>query len=209
MHPDDDHANSDLKQQNAKATRTRREQPSNHLFIDFYGIVSNKRMLSSVNTFMSEYLPLSHQRDWPEPTKFNKIRIKTEMQLVQLIKVELDLGIQDARQALKSADTLLVREECNRRANRAYAKAARLIPLVAEITEDEQSRMEARLEDLQRMLEALSAIGSTRTPAEDEIAALARAVWEARGCPQGLPEEDWFRAERALNAQKESNAVCS
>jgi hypothetical protein len=58
------------------------------------------------------------------------------------------------------------------------------------------------------MLEALSAIGSTPTPAEDEIAVLARAVWEARGCQEGLPEEDWFRAERALKAKKESNVVC-
>jgi hypothetical protein len=23
-------------------------------------------------------------------------------------------------------------------------------------------------------------------------------LWKARGCPEGLPEEDWFRAERAL-----------
>jgi Protein of unknown function (DUF2934) len=79
---------------------------------------------------------------------------------------------------------------------------------VAEITEDERSRVESRLEYLQGMLEALSAIGSTPNPAEDEIATLARAVWEARGCPDGLAEEDWFRAERALKTQRESNSVC-
>ena len=60
---------------------------------------------------MSEYLPPSHQGDWPEPTKFDKLRIKTEMQLVQLINAELDLGIRDARQALKSADTWAVAED--------------------------------------------------------------------------------------------------
>ena len=165
-------------------------------------------MLSSVNTFMSEYLPPSHQRDWPEPTTFDKIRIKTEIQLVQLIKAELKLGIQDAHLALESADTWPVREECSRRANRAYAKATRLISLIAEITEDERSRMKARLEHLQRMIEALSAIGSTPAPAEDQISALARAVWEARGCQEGFAEEDWFRAERALKTQRESNAAC-
>ena len=85
-------------------------------------------MLSSVNTFMSEYLHPSHQRNWPEPTKFDKLRIKTEMQLIQLINIELDLGIQDARQALKSADTWPVREECSQRANRTYARATRLLP---------------------------------------------------------------------------------
>jgi Protein of unknown function (DUF2934) len=165
-------------------------------------------MLSSVNPFMSEYLPPSHQGDWPEPTRFDKLRIKTEMQLIHVIKAELNLGIQEARQALKSADTRPVREECNRRAGRAYARAARLLPLVVEITEDERSRVESRLEYLQRMLEALSAIRSTSTPAEDEIATLARAVWEARGSPEGLPEEDWFRAEQALKTQRESNTAC-
>jgi hypothetical protein len=80
---------------------------------------------------------------------------------------------------------------------------------VDEITEDERSRVESKLNRLQRMLEALATIGSKPAPAEDEIAALARAVWEARGCPEGLPEEDWFRAERALKAQSVLHAVCS
>jgi HAMP domain-containing protein len=157
---------------------------------------------------MSKHLPPSHQGDWPELTKFDQLRIKTEIQLVQLINTELDLGIRDAHHALKSADNWAIAEECHRRADRAYAKASRLIPLVAEITEDERSRVESRLEHLQRMLEALSAIGSTPAPAEDEIAALARAVWEARGCPEGLPEDDWFRAERALKIQRDFNTVC-
>jgi hypothetical protein len=124
---------------------------------------------------MSKHLPPSHQGDWPQLTKFDKLRIKTEMQLAQLINTELNLGIRDARQALKSADTWAVVEECSRRANRAYTKIARLIPLVVEITEDERSKVESRLEGLQGMLEALSAIGSNPTPAEEEIAALARA----------------------------------
>ncbi len=165
-------------------------------------------MLSSVTTIMSEHSRPSLQRDWPEPTKFDKLRIKTEMQLVQLINIELDLGIQNARQALKSVDTWTVAKEHHRRANRAYATVTRLIPLVVEITENERSEVELRLGHLQGMLVALSAIGSTPTPAEDEISALARAVWEARGCPEGLPEEDWFRAERALKPKRESYAVC-
>ena len=157
---------------------------------------------------MSEYLTPS-QGDWPEPTKFDKLRMKTEMQLVQLIGAELDLGIRDARQALKSVDTAAIVEECQRRAEKACVKVARLIPLVAEMTEDERNRVESKFNRLQRMLEALATIGSRPAPAEDEIAALARAVWEARGCPEGLPEEDWFRAERALKAQVESHVVCT
>jgi hypothetical protein len=156
-----------------------------------------------------DYLAPTQLGDWPEPTKFDQLRIKTEMQLVQLINAELDLGIRDARQALKSADAWAVAEACRRRANGAYATVSRLIPLVVEITESERRAVKSRLEHLRRMLEALSAIGSKSTPAEDEIATLARAVWEARGCPEGLPEEDWFRAERALKTQRESNAVCA
>jgi hypothetical protein len=165
-------------------------------------------MLPNVNSFMSEYMPPSHQKDWPEPTAFDKLRIKTEMQLVKLINIELNLGIQDACQALTSADTGPVREKRERRANSAYAKATRLISVVAEITAEERNRIQARLEHLQRMLKALSTITSTPVPADDEISALARAVWEAKGCPEGFAQEDWFRAERALKTQMESNFAC-
>ena len=39
------------------------------------------------------------------------------------------------------------------------------------------------------------------TPKQQEIAMLAYTLWEARGCPVGTPEEDWFNAKRALNAK--------
>jgi hypothetical protein len=32
----------------------------------------------------------------------------------------------------------------------------------------------------------------------EKIARLAYSHWEARGCPHGSPDEDWFRAEREL-----------
>jgi len=147
---------------------------------DFMEIESNKRMLSSVSTIMSEYSRPSYHGEWPEPTKFDMLRIKTDMQLVQLINIQLDLGIQDARQALKSVDTWTVAKDYHRRANRAYAAVTRLIPLVVEFTKNERSEVESRLEYLRGKLEALSAIGSTHTPTENEIFALARAVWVAR-----------------------------
>jgi hypothetical protein len=34
----------------------------------------------------------------------------------------------------------------------------------------------------------------------DEIATLAYELWQARGCPYGSPEEDWFRAEAELRS---------
>ena len=34
---------------------------------------------------------------------------------------------------------------------------------------------------------------------EAEIAALAYELWQERGCPEGSPEIDWFRAEHELS----------
>ncbi len=33
-----------------------------------------------------------------------------------------------------------------------------------------------------------------------EIAALAYELWQARGCPDGSPDEDWFRAAEQLRS---------
>jgi Protein of unknown function (DUF2934) len=40
--------------------------------------------------------------------------------------------------------------------------------------------------------------GRPRPENQEEIAALAHALWQARGCPDGSPEEDWFQAKQAL-----------
>lgn len=43
------------------------------------------------------------------------------------------------------------------------------------------------------------------TPLEHKrIARLAYSYWEARGCPYGSPEEDWFGAEEELRKKKSS-----
>jgi len=34
--------------------------------------------------------------------------------------------------------------------------------------------------------------------AQEQIASLAYALWQQRGCPEGSSEEDWFRAEQEL-----------
>jgi hypothetical protein len=36
----------------------------------------------------------------------------------------------------------------------------------------------------------------------EQIAALAHEFWQARGCPEGTPEEDWFRAEQEIAKSK-------
>ena len=49
-------------------------------------------------------------------------------------------------------------------------------------------------------------VGRTKnSPTHEEIAALAYSLWEARGCPEGSPEEDWLSAECALNEQQSLN----
>jgi len=45
---------------------------------------------------------------------------------------------------------------------------------------------------------------SDRTsPGQAEIAARARELWESRGCPEGSPDEYWFRAEQELCYERE------
>jgi hypothetical protein len=39
-----------------------------------------------------------------------------------------------------------------------------------------------------------------------EIAELAHELWEARGCPDGSPEEDWFRATEQLLARAHNHS---
>src|SRR5271157_1079316 len=36
-----------------------------------------------------------------------------------------------------------------------------------------------------------------------DIAVLAHALWQARGCPEGSPDQDWFQASRDLRARAE------
>jgi hypothetical protein len=39
------------------------------------------------------------------------------------------------------------------------------------------------------------------TPTAQQIANLAYAIWEARGCQGGSPEQDWLAAERQLRVR--------
>ena len=40
--------------------------------------------------------------------------------------------------------------------------------------------------------------------ARSEVEKLAYALWQARGCPDGSPEEDWLGAERELAARTQT-----
>jgi hypothetical protein len=131
-------------------------------------------------------------------SKFDELRIKTGDQLVRLINNRLALGICEARQALRSADTWDFAEDHYLRAKAAYAETARWIPLVDEIPEQERGCLEAGRDHLGKMLEGLAVLAS---PTGDGIRALAHALWKSKDCPEGSPEDDWFQAERALKSQ--------
>lgn len=122
-------------------------------------ILSNEKRMCDVNLVMSKHLPQSHQGEWAEPTKFDELRIKTDIQLVQLVHAELELDARHARQTLQSADTWDIAEECHRRANRASAKVVGLIPLVAEFPAEQRNGVESQLARVQRMLDAPSGLG--------------------------------------------------
>jgi len=40
------------------------------------------------------------------------------------------------------------------------------------------------------------------SPEPDQIASLAYALWQRRGCPEGSPEADWLRAEEELTTAR-------
>jgi hypothetical protein len=140
--------------------------------------------------------------------RFDELRVKTDKELLQVVNNTLDRGVREVSHALKSYDNRAVATDHHHRANAAYDEAARLIPLIGQIVGEERSGVEAKLAHLKKMLEAFTTAGPAPTPSEDQIAALARALWNARGCPEGLPDEDWFRAERVLRRRGECHAAC-
>jgi len=131
-------------------------------------------------------------------SKFDELRLKTDRQLIQMANTELDLGIRDAHRALESAEDWASAKRHYLLAEGALAQASRLVRLAGDIREIELSKVELRLTHLREVLDGLSVLDSTTTAAGDKTSVLARALWKARGCPEGLPEEDWFRAERAV-----------
>jgi len=46
-----------------------------------------------------------------------------------------------------------------------------------------------------------AAVAAVYEPSREEIAALAYSFWEARGCQEGSPEQDWLRAEEELKTR--------
>ena len=49
---------------------------------------------------------------------------------------------------------------------------------------------------------AADAAALDRDCSQDQVAVLAYQMWQARGCPIGSDQEDWFRAEDELKNRK-------
>jgi Protein of unknown function (DUF2934) len=49
--------------------------------------------------------------------------------------------------------------------------------------------------------------GTPATSMQEDIAKLAYALWQQRGCPQGSADEDWLEAERKLRESSEHVTV--
>ena len=54
-----------------------------------------------------------------------------------------------------------------------------------------------------RAVEQPQATPSAAGPTHEDVTTLAYSLWQARGCPEGSPEEDWFNAESTLKARLE------
>jgi hypothetical protein len=72
------------------------------------------------------------------------------------------------------------------------------------LTGHEQSRQDLEYSPEQHAQHASVGHGVTAF-GHAEIAALAHELWQARGCPQGSPDEDWFRAAQQLRSRAGSD----
>jgi len=135
-------------------------------------------------------------------TKFDELRFKTDNQLIRLVNHELDFGICCALEALRHLDDSAVAGHRYTAAQRACTNSQRLLRLAGEIPANDRIELESKLTHLRGLLALVSATPcepiAACEPSEENISALAHTLWKARGCPEGLPEEDWFCAERVL-----------
>jgi hypothetical protein len=148
-------------------------------------------------------LPSTNGEDYvSELYKLEELHAKTDRELVQLVKDKLDGALDLVRKTLDYIDNPASAEEYHRRAEKEYNSAAYLFRLIYNVGEGDRRILESKLANVRHMLD--TPYGFRPMPNQGEIAELARALWRARGCPDGSPEEDWYRAEQALAAQGES-----
>ena len=77
-------------------------------------------------------------------------------------------------------------------------------PRVRRPVKAKEAPRSAELPSTPSIAAAAPAVAANYQPSADQIAALAYAYWEARGCQGGSPEEDWLRAESEIRSMQAS-----
>jgi len=57
----------------------------------------------------------------------------------------------------------------------------------------------ARDQQQERVPEQTAEPSNTQDSVQENIAKLAHALWQSRGCPMGSAEQDWIEAERQMS----------
>jgi len=135
--------------------------------------------------------------------KYDELRLKTDTELIQVIDSELSFALSCVFQAVDSLDRLGFPGRPYFQAERACADVCRLIPVVYGTVE--RARLADRAEHLRNILDRIADTDSFQS--ESDVAAIAGSLWHARGCPEGMAEEDWFWAERVLKMRAQAASV--
>jgi hypothetical protein len=73
------------------------------------------------------------------------------------------------------------------------------------------SRQSKRVNSESKTVTAIARVAANNGAATgcdyEEVCQLAYSYWQARGCPKGSPEDDWFRAEHELSSRAVSAPV--
>ena len=62
--------------------------------------------------------------------------------------------------------------------------------------------MQQQLKKANRSDGRITLVAISESEEREQITVLAYALWQARGCPEGTPDEDWFRAQREIAGSK-------
>jgi predicted phage-related endonuclease len=106
-----------------------------------------------------------------ELCKFDELRVKTDNELLELLNGEIEFGIAAAREGLKGAEDLSSMTQSYWKAKHAHTEVSRLLSLAYEGPVAERVQLQARLQRLSRMLEALQNLDYGLHPCSEDATA--------------------------------------
>ncbi len=90
-----------------------------------------------------------------ELAKLAELRARTDRQLVEIIRAELEFGLDLACQGTIESRDGEFAEQARARAERAYAEALSLLPVAYALGEEERRRLEVLGQQLRKVLDRL------------------------------------------------------